>query len=144
MVNSIAQVLKITKEETLFKEFEELETAYATKIQPLRVMLRSNPLTTDAGQIQNHMCEVGKWRDLIGKYNALMTSFVSHIKGSDFLLAKGPNVGVLEKEAYQKKLLAGFVGLAADTEQLIKSIDSRVNECKILLRVETQGSAGAI
>lgn len=86
------------------------------------------------------MCYVESWRDRVTKYNALTSAFVEHAKSTYFVLPPGKGITAVDKEAHQKKLLAGFVGLRCYTEELIKSVDSRVNLCKKLMGIELDGS----
>jgi hypothetical protein len=140
MINAIAQILKITKEEDLLTEFEAFETSLHTQLIELETKLSQSILSTEVTSVQSHMCLVESWRDRVTKYNMLTTSFVDHCKSTYFLLPDGKNVRAIEKEAHQKKLQAGFVGLKAYTEELIKSVDSRVNLCKVVLRAEIGGA----
>lgn len=140
MIGTIAQILKITKEEDLISEFEAFESSLHTELIELRSKLSQSILSTEAGHIQQHMAYVEAWRDRVTKYNALATAFAEHAKSSYFLLPTSKEVKTIEKEAHQKKLLAGFIGLRTYTEELIKSVDSRVNIAKVLLRVEVGGA----
>lgn len=137
MINTISEILKITKEEDLLSEFQQFESALDNNLQALKMKLDSSLTNTDTSQIQNHMCFVESWRDRVTKYNALVTAFVEHAKSSYFIMPAGKGITAPDRDAHQKKLLAGFLGMKSYTEELIRSIDSRVNLSKVLLRIET-------
>jgi hypothetical protein len=137
LINSIVDILKIIKEEDLKKEFGEFERQVTEGLQPLTAKLQQQVLSSEVQQLELHMTYVESWRDRVCRYNALAQAFVEHVKSTHFNLPPSKNVGVFEKEAYQKQLLAGFIGLRSMMEEKIRSVDSRVNLCKKLLGIES-------
>jgi hypothetical protein len=68
----------------------------------------------------------------------LANAFVNHGKGHHFLLPSGKNITATDREAYQKTIVGSCSAVVSYLEDKIKSIDSRVNLCKILLRNELE------
>ena len=138
MVNRVVDILRIKNEDDLFQEMEEFETVLVATLEPLRNKLAAQVMSDEVSQLEMHMTYVESWRDRVAQYLSFASTFVEHGKSTSFLLPAGKNVTVADRDAYQKKMTAGFVGLRDDLEQMVKSIDSRVNLCKKLLGVESE------
>jgi len=142
MLYSILDVLKINKEEDLFKALGEFETEYKATLKPLQDKLKMQVLTQDVPQLELHMTYVESWRDRVSQYLSLSSAFVEHGKSSDFLLPSSKGVGAADKEAYMRKMTSGFIPIKLYLEELIRSLDSRVNLCKKILGIEGDGFNG--
>lgn len=132
MVSKVADVIAITKEEDLKKEMTEFEAAAEKRIKPVEDLLSKDVRSAEEITVQNHMTAVDAYRQVAVRIFALAACFLEHSKSAYFTLAKGTE---FERKAKQYALIAPFTGLTARYEGLIKSIDSRVNLCKVLLRV---------
>jgi hypothetical protein len=146
-VSRVAQILAITSEQKLLAELKKFEDSVYDRVHPLRVLLAKDVHTQEVASIQNHMTDVERWREKVLRYASLAKTFVAHCKSDHFILKReqGMKITEFDREAYQKKLLAGFVGLEYWLDGLVTTIDSRVNMCKVLLRLDEAGSyhAGA-
>lgn len=138
MINSVVEILRINTETELFKAMSEFEVALQDNLKPLRTKLATQLLTQEVPQLEMHMTYVESWRDRVAQYLSFASTFVEHGKSTFFLLPNGKGVTTPDRDAYTKKMTAGFIGLRDDLEQMVKSIDSRVNLCKKLLGIESE------
>jgi hypothetical protein len=140
-VSRVAQILAITTEQKLLIEMAKFEESVYERIHPLRVLLAQDLHSIDVPSIQNHMTDVERWRETVLRWASLAKTFVTHCKGSHFILQRTPGskMTIFEQEAYQKKLLAGFIGLEYWLDGMVANVDSRVNMAKVLLRLDEAG-----
>ena len=135
-VSRVTQILKILKEADLMTEMGKFEDAIYEAGDPLLKLLRLDVRSTDVISLLDHMTEVERWRERVGRWHALAETFVQHCKSDHFIVKREKGISDFDREAYQKRLLAGFLGLETWLEGLVKSVDSRVNLCKKLLGLE--------
>lgn len=139
-VSRVAHILDIKDRDRLLTEMKKFEDSVYERVYPLRVLLTKDIHTSGVASIQNHMSEVERWRETVLRFASLAKTFVSHCKGDHFIKREaGMKLTLFEKEAYQKELLAPFIGLEYWLEGLVDSIDSRVNMCKVILRLDESG-----
>lgn len=138
----ISQILAMTKEDELLSEIGKFEDALIDELEPLRAELAKDLRTNEVAQIQDHMTYIESWRERVCRYFSLSVTYVSHCKSDHFILPKEKGKTEFDREAYQKRLLAGFLGIQAWLEGILDSIDSRVNEAKLLLRFDEPGNFG--
>lgn len=140
-VSRVSQILDIKDEKQLLAEMKKFEDSVYERIRPLRVLLVKDIHSSEVASIQNHMSDVERWRETVLRWSSLMKTFVSHCKSDHFIVKREPGMRITEfdREAYQKRLLAGFVGLDTWLEGVVDSIDSRVNMAKVLLRLDESG-----
>lgn len=142
-VSSIAEILGL-KTETDFKAaMNELEGVCDISFKPLTDRLAQQVLTSEVQQLELHMTYVESWRDRVAKALMFWTAFEQHGKSHYFLLPGGKNITSTDREAYQKSITTMAIAKCVYFEQLLKAIDSRVNQCKILLRNEVEGSVNS-
>jgi hypothetical protein len=142
MYNSkIRDVLAITKEDDLLSELGRFEDALTEELRPVQSLLAKDVRTTDVASIEDHMTNVERYRERICRFHGLALCFLDHCKSDHFKLIRVKGVTEFDREAYQKRLTAGFKGLEAYLANLIDCIDSRVNDCKILLRLGEDGTS---
>lgn len=142
-VSRVAQILRITTEKRLVSELVKFEESIYVQIRRLRELLALDLHSVEVTSIQNHMTEVERWREKVLRWSSLMKAFVAHCKSDHFILKRnqpGMKITEFDRDAYQKKLLAGFLGLDYYLEGLVETIDSRVNMAKVLLRLDEAGS----
>lgn len=137
-VNSAADILKIHTEADLNNAIQEFSDVIDNSLQPLNEALRKQLLTPAVQQLELHMTFVESWRDRVARTLMLATILLNHGKGHRFLLAGGKNVTSTDREAYMKQLVCAAIGYVDYLAETLKSIDSRVNSCKILLRSEVE------
>lgn len=139
-VNSLVQILELKTEADLKTAIGEFEATVDNTLKPLTDKLRQQVLTSEVQQLELHMTFIESWRDRAAKALMLANALVNHGKSHHFLLPGGKNVTSTDREAYQKSVIGGISAIASYLEDLIRSIDSRVNLCKILLRNEAEGA----
>jgi hypothetical protein len=137
MVSTIRQIISIKNEAELMQQFAEFEEVLDNDLSLLRGALAKQPLTQEVPKLETHMTYVESWRDRVGRRHALVVCFVEHAKSHHFMLPKGKHITSDDRTAYQKSLTAGMVALQKDLEELIVSIDSRVNGVKKLIGIES-------
>ncbi len=137
-VNTIVEVLGIKTEPEFKAAIGEYESSVILALKPLTDRLSQQVLTSEVQQLELHMTFVESWRDRTAKALMVANAFVSQGKSHHFLLPGGKNITTTDREAYQKSIIGGCSAVASYLEDLIKSIDSRVNLCKILLRNEVE------
>ncbi len=135
-VSRVTQILKILKEADLMTEMGKFEDAIYEAGDPLLRLLRLDVRSNDVANLLDHMTSVERWRERTTRWFGLATCFVSHCKSDHFIVKREKGISDFDREAYQKRLLAGFLGLETWLEGLVKSVDSRVNLCKKLLGLE--------
>ncbi len=139
MISSRGEIVKITKEDELMKEFAEFETQLELDISHLQIALSKMPLSSDVPKLETHMAFVESWRERIARRLSFVICFLQHAKSHHFLLKKTSKyVTADDRTAYQKSLTAAMESWSNYLENLIDCIDSRVNEVKKLLGVESE------
>lgn len=137
-VATIVEILGIKTEADLIQAIQEFESSLTVNLKPLCDRLKQQVLTSEVQQLELHMTYVESWRDRVSKYLMLSNALQSHGESHRFLLPTGKNVTATDREAYMTGLTNGASACCKYLEQLIRSIDSRVNVCKILLRSEVE------
>lgn len=135
-VSRVQQILALTKEEDLIRELGKFEDAIYEAGDPLLRLLRMDVRSNDVANLLDHMTNVERWRERTTRWYGLATCFVSHCKSDHFIVKREKGISDFDREAYQKRLLAGFLGLECWLEGLVRSVDSRVNLCKKLAGLE--------
>ena len=143
MVNSIVEILKIRTEKDFHEAVGEFETTIEQNLKPLTDKLRQQVLTSEVQQLEMHMTFVESWRDRVAKALMFASAFEQHGKSHWFLLPGGKNITATDREAYQRNMIAGASAYCVYLEQLLKSVDSRVNLCKKLLGNEAEGNVNS-
>jgi len=143
MISSIREVLAISQVTDLESAFTGFDLEMTETLKPLTEALDHNVLSRDVTSIQTHMAEVESWRDRVVRYQALVTGFVEHAKSAAFLPAKAKGSTELDRDAFRRKVSAGFVAWQKRLEGLIDCIDSRVNLSKKVLFTEVEGFRSA-
>lgn len=143
MVGSIVEILKLRTEKDFHGAVEEFETAINTALKPLCDKLRQQVLTNEVQQLEMHMTFVESYRDRVAKALMFAAAFEQHGKSHHFLIPAGKNITATDREAYQKSMTAGASAYCVYLEQLLKSVDSRVNLCKKLLGNEVEGTTNS-
>lgn len=136
---TIAEVLRIQDEDDFIKMLPKFEASLDLHLGELDQLLRKQVLSNEVPSIERHMVAVEHFRDEVGRLNAIAKAFVEHAQSSLFTLGSKSSVLASkvtqgDKDAHVKKLSAGYKALYELLQEKIKSIDSRVNVCKILLR----------
>lgn len=139
-VNTISEILGLKTEAELKAAINEYEQSMITCFRPLTDRLAQQLLTNEVQQLELHMTFVESWRDRAAKALMLASAFESHGKSHRFLLAGGKGITATDREAYQKDMITSASSQVVYFEELLKSIDSRVNICKKLLGNESQGA----
>jgi|SRR5271166_1662136 len=139
-VNTIVEILKIKTEADFISSVGDFEGTIELTFRPLTDKLRQQVLTSEVQQLELHMTFVESWRDRVAKGLMIASAFEQHGKSHYFLLPGGKNVTTTDREAYQKSITAGAAALCVYFEQLLRSVDSRVNLCKKLLGNEETGA----
>lgn len=139
-VNSIVDILGIKTEADFKSAIGEFEATVEATFRPLTDRLRQQVLSSEVQQLEMHMTFVESWRDRVAKALMLSSAFEQHGKSYQFLLPGGKNVTSTDREAYMKSITAGASALGVYFEQLLRSVDSRVNLCKKLLGNEAEGN----
>lgn len=139
-VGSIVEILGIKTEADLIQAMQDFETTLNANIKPLNDRLKQQVLTAEVQQLELHMTYVESWRDRIARYLMLSNALQNHGESSRFLIPTGKNITATDREAY----MTGLTNVASSSckylVELLRSIDSRVNVCKILLRNEVEGT----
>lgn len=137
-MTTIAQIHQLTTEDSYKEGWSKFEETIDLTLKPLTDKLKQQVLTAEVPQLEQHMTFVESWRDRVAKILMLANAFVNHGKSHRFLLPGGKNITATDREAYQRGIVGAIICIASYLEDLIKSIDSRVNLCKILLRSEQE------
>jgi hypothetical protein len=139
-VNSIVEILGIKTEADFKTAFGEFEGTVEATFKPLRDKLQQQVLSSEVQQLELHMTFVESWRDRVAKALMFASAFENHGRSHHFLLPSGKNITATDREAYQKSITAGSAALCVYFEQLLRSVDSRVNLCKKLLGSEVESN----
>lgn len=139
-VTSIAEILGIKTDECLRAAVTELEQEMYNTLKPLTDRLRQQVLSSEVQQLELHMTFVESWRDRVAKCLMFASALEQHGKSHHFLLPSSKSVTALDRESYQKSVIAGASALCVYFEQLLRAVDSRVNLCKKLLGNEESGA----
>lgn len=131
--NRLVDILGIRTEADFKAAFSEFEGTIVTTLKPLTDKLQQQVLSQEVQQLEMHMTFVESWRDRTAKALSLVSAFENHGKSHHFLLPSGKNITATDREAYMKSITSGCSALVVYFEQLLRSIDSRVNLCKKLL-----------
>lgn len=142
MIKSVSDIIAITKEENLIKEMSAFELAAENRMAMVEGLLTQDIKSSNEFAIEKHMSTVESFRQTAVRIHALAMCFLEHAKSQWFTLSKGKEISEFDRHAKQKQMVAPFAGLESRTEGLIKSIDSRVNMCKVLLRLTDDRLAG--
>lgn len=142
MVSTVSQIINITKEEELVKQMIIFEDAVDRRMAPVEDLLSKDIKASNEFMIEKHMSTMDSYRQIAVRIHALAACFLEHSKSSWFAISKSKEVSDFDRHAKQKQMIAPFTGLEARSEGLIKSIDSRVNMCKVLLRLTDDRLAG--
>jgi hypothetical protein len=133
MISTVQGIIALTTEADLLKEMAAFETAADKRIAPIEKLLAVDIRSTEETTVQNHMTAIDAHRQAAVRIYALAACFLEHAKSPYFGLAtKGTE---FERSSKQKQIIAPFTGMSVRYEGLVRSIDSRVNLCKVLLRV---------
>jgi hypothetical protein len=135
-VNSIVEILGIKTEQDFKTAVGDFEGTIEATFKPLTDKLRQQVLSSEVQQLELHMTFVESWRDRVAKALMFAAAFEQQGRSHWFLVPSGKNVTTLDRESYQKSITAGAAALVIYFEQLLKSVDSRVNLCKKLLGSE--------
>jgi len=136
MISQIRQILAITKESSLFEEMEAFEKSIDDKFAEVEDLLEIDVRSAEEITLQNYMSKVESFRQTAVRAFALAACFLEHAKSPYFALGVGTE---FERKSKQYQLIAPFTGLNIRLEGLVKSIDSKVNLCKVFLRVDNEG-----
>jgi hypothetical protein len=141
---TIKDICAITSEEVLMQELGIFEHTLNVRLKPIEELLEVDvrSRSNDEIAVEDHMTAVESYRQRSVRYHSLAACFLQHAKSSHFLLKKTKDISVNEQHAKEKQLIAPFEGLATLTEGAVKSIDSRVNLCKVLLRLSDERERG--
>lgn len=130
MVGSIREILKIVTPEQLQAAFSQFEGELAERVKPLDAVLEKNIMSPDVPSTFQHMAFVEAWRNRVARYLYLVDGFVSYSKSSQFSLPVEKGTTEAVRDAWKKTLCGPFEAVQRRLENLIESIDSRVNMCK--------------
>lgn len=139
-VNTIVEILGIKTEADLRNAVGDFETSVEAVFKSLTDRLRQQVLSSEVQQLEMHMTFVESWRDRVAKALMLSSALEQHGKSHYFLLPGGKNITSTDREAYMRSITAGASALCVYFEQLLRSVDSRVNLCKKLLGNESEGN----
>lgn len=108
--------------------------------EPLYEVLDMQMVSFDFATLFEHMTFVNSYRRRLSNSYSMAMALRGHAKGGQFLLAKNKIERTeFDRESYQRGLVAPFEALEIRLEQHIRSLDSRVNECKKLMGIEGDG-----
>jgi hypothetical protein len=148
MLNTIAQAHGLLSAKDLQDALAAFEHDLDAALDPLVLQLSRNIITGAPGDISQHMGYVETWRDRVTRFLMVVSACVEHAKSDHFELTaitteKGGTKYAPEdkREAYRRRLAGGWVALKARLENLIDSIDSRVNLCKKVLGIDADVAA---
>jgi hypothetical protein len=139
MVGSIREILKIVTPEQLQAAFLQFETELWDRIKPLEAVLEKNIMSPDVPSTLQHMAYVESWRNRIARHLYLTDGFVSYAKSSQFALPVEKGTTEAVRDAWKKTLCGPFEAVQRRLENLIETIDSRVNMCKKKIGMESEG-----
>jgi hypothetical protein len=143
LVSTCWEVTQIHDETTLLAEFRAFDRAFEEKVIPIEELLKLDVRSAqDEIDLEMHGASVEAYRQRIVRLHALAITFLEHSKSTWFLLKKTTGIGEADRRAKEKMLSAPFSGLTERTDGLVKSIDSRVNLCKALLKVADERAKG--
>jgi hypothetical protein len=136
-VSSISDIIAITSETKLLEEMSIFEKNLEARLKPIEALLDVDIRSQSGSEtsLEDHMTAVEAMRQKAVRYHSLAACFLEHAKSSWFRMKKINGVSEDDRRAKEKMLVAPFEGLTVRTEGTIKSIDSRVNLLKVLLRL---------
>ena len=147
MLNTIAQAHNLLTEDALRQALLDYENDLVRELAPLEDQLVRNIITGAPGDIMQHMGYVETWRDRVSRFLMVTSACVEHAKSDHFELppctvdGKFIKATEVRREAYQRRLAGGWVALKGRLENLLDSIDSRVNLCKKVLGIDAEAMA---
>jgi hypothetical protein len=141
MLNTIAQAHGLLTEVDLADALVAYETDLSRELGPLEAQLSRNVITGAPGDIMQHMGYVETWRDRVTRFLMVAAACVEHAKSDNFEAVSDKKMTEERRKSYQRRLAGGWDALYGRLEQLIKSIDSRVNLCKKVLGIDSETGA---
>ncbi len=138
MISSVIEIIKLTKAEDLTKEMEVFVAAADKRIEPIEKLLAKDIRSAEEITVTSHMTAVDAYRQVAVRIFALAACFLEHAKSPYFALVNGTE---FQRNSKQKQMIAPFTGMYERYNGLVKSIDSRVNLCKVLLRESGDNTA---
>jgi hypothetical protein len=139
VVGSIREILKIETPEQLQLAFIQYEADLEDKLRPLENVLDKNILSPDVPDILQHMTWVESWRNRVARHLYVVSGFTEYAKSSRFALPVDRGTTETIRDQWKKTLCGPYQAMQARLENLIESIDSRVNLCKKKLGMEFDG-----
>lgn len=136
-VSTVAQIIEITTEDKLIEEMKMFDRAMEKRIEPIETLLSVDVRAQSGSEqaVEDHMTAIESQRQAAVRLHALSACFLEHAKSPWFALKKTAGVNAEMIRSKEKMLVAPFEGMTTRAEGLVKSIDSRVNLCKVLLRL---------
>ena len=141
MLNSIAQAHGLLTEADLAQALLGYENDLARELQPFEAQLTRNIITGSPADIMQHMGYVETWRDRVTRFLMVAAACVEHAKSDHFEATSDKKMTEERRKAYQRRLAGGWAALQARLENLVDSIDSRVNLCKKVLGIDAEAMA---
>ena len=141
MLNTIAQAHSLLTEVDLADALVAYEVDLATVLGPLEAQLCRNIITAAPGDIMQHMGYVETWRNRVTRYLMVAAACTEHAKSDHFEPVSDKKMTEEKRRAYQRRLAGGWAALQAWLEELIRSVDSRVNLCKKVLGIDADAMA---
>lgn len=142
MIGNIKEILALKTPDDMSNALQSFDTELENRLSPLEKLLETNILSSDVTSIQLHMTEVESFRVRVVRLLAFSAGFVQHAKDSTFLPEKSRERSELDRDAFQRKIAAGFVAWQLRLEGYIECIDSRVNLAKKLMGLDADGYRG--
>jgi hypothetical protein len=136
-VSTVAQIIEITDEVNLVAEMKIFDKAMEKRIEPIELLLAVDVRSQSQSEqsVEDHMSKIEAQRQAAVRLHSLSACFLEHAKSPYFRLKKGKDISEDDRRSKEKMLVAPFTGMTVRTEGLVKSIDSRVNLCKMLLKL---------
>lgn len=136
-VSTVAQIIDITTEEKLVEEMKAFDKAMEKRVEPIELLLSIDVRSQSNSEqnVEDHMSAVESQRQAGVRLHSLAACFLEHAKSPYFALKKAAGVNAEMIRAKEKMMIAPFEGMTVRAEGLVRSIDSRVNLCKMLLRL---------
>lgn len=129
-MNKIDDLLSIQDVEALHQALRDFDQELRDEMKPLEDLLAINVLSPDNVSLALHCAEVERWRGRLSKILAFASGFVEYSKSSQFNIPKQQGVTEFDREGFKRRNSAGFTILQKWVEELMQSVDSRVNLCK--------------
>lgn len=136
MISTIAEAHGLLTAEDMETALLQTEHDLNNALEPLRSQLQVNLLSGDPSDIYMHMGFVESWRDRVARHLVVIQAVYEHSKSDHFELKIDSKPTEFKRDQYRRRLSGGWAALQTGLENLIESIDSRVNICKKRLGVE--------